>query len=215
LHNCVFPGAFILGYHRVVGVEIDSFYDCVSPENFDQQMEVLRKHTNLVHLSELVAQLEEGTLLPKTVCVTIADGYADALTNAKPILEKHNFPATVFVTTGNLGGEFWWDEVERYILSLPEQKGKLSLRVRNRISEWDFSNADRAGRIAAIANLLRPLDAKHCRQLLNEIREWAGDPSARQDHPARSMTADELVTLVDNDIVNIGSRSISHPVLPT
>jgi peptidoglycan/xylan/chitin deacetylase (PgdA/CDA1 family) len=46
------------------------------------------------------------------VSVTIDDGYVDALQFAKIILEKQNVPATIFVTAGYLGSEFWWDKLD-------------------------------------------------------------------------------------------------------
>ena len=52
------------------------------------------------------------------VVVTFDDGYADNFHNAKPLLERYEIPATVFVTTGYLQDqrEFWWDELERILL---------------------------------------------------------------------------------------------------
>jgi peptidoglycan/xylan/chitin deacetylase (PgdA/CDA1 family) len=36
----------------------------------------------------------------KPVIIAFADGYADNLLNAKPLLERYEVPATVFVTKG-------------------------------------------------------------------------------------------------------------------
>ena len=63
------------------------------------------------------------------------------LTNAKPILEKFEIPAVVFVTSGNIGAksEFWWDELERILFapsSLPET---LALDIGDERFFWKIS----------------------------------------------------------------------------
>ena len=59
--------------------------------------------------------------------VTFDDGYADNLWNAKPLLERYDVPAAVFVTTGYAGQdrEFWWDELETLLL---ERAGRCRKR---------------------------------------------------------------------------------------
>jgi peptidoglycan/xylan/chitin deacetylase (PgdA/CDA1 family) len=103
LKNKIFPGALILGYHRIAKVDNDSFYNCISPNHFAQQMEVLKNYAHPMSLDELVACLRSWRISPKTVCVTIDDGYADVLYSAKPILEKYEIPATVFVVPREFG----------------------------------------------------------------------------------------------------------------
>jgi peptidoglycan/xylan/chitin deacetylase (PgdA/CDA1 family) len=216
LKNKIFPGALILGYHRIAKVDNDSFYNCISPNHFAQQMEVLKNYAHPMSMDDLVACLRTGNLPPKTVCVTIDDGYADVLFNAKPILEKYKIPATVFVVTGNLGGEFWWDELERYILSAPEDAGWLRLSKGKLDYEWDFNDPNptkRASQITSIASLLRPLDEASRRQLLSKIKEWGSNNDLGELPLARSMTPTELVSLIDGGLIQIGSHTITHPVL--
>jgi peptidoglycan/xylan/chitin deacetylase (PgdA/CDA1 family) len=216
LRNRIYPGAIIFGYHRIARVENDSFCNCVSPNHFAQQMEVLRRYANPVSLENLNARLDFGDPLPKTVCVTIDDGYVDTLTDAKPILEKYQIPVTVFVTTGNLGGEFWWDELERYILNMSENAGLLRLGLDEYILEWNFANpnaAVRVSQIVSIANFLRPLDGNSRRQLLNRIKEWAGSKADLTSSQARSMTPGELVSLTEGGLIQIGSHTVTHPIL--
>lgn len=218
LHNRIFPGAVILGYHRIALDENDSFENCVSPDHFAQQMEVLSRYANPVRLEQLAESLGFEGPLPKTVCVTIDDGYADTLTNAKPILEKYHIPATVFVTTGYLGEEFWWDELQRTILNAPDDADPDSLRslIVDRASDLEAANpklSDRASQINAIANILRLLDESSRRQKLSKIKEWAGYNLKDQSPPARSMTPAELISLVEGELIQIGSHSVTHPML--
>jgi peptidoglycan/xylan/chitin deacetylase (PgdA/CDA1 family) len=80
---------------------------------FAEQMEVLRKYANPCPLSALVRAHKDGADLKSSVAVTFDDGYLDNLTTAKPILESHDIPGTVFVCTSAVrrGKEFWWDQL--------------------------------------------------------------------------------------------------------
>jgi peptidoglycan/xylan/chitin deacetylase (PgdA/CDA1 family) len=109
--------AMIIGYHRVVNSTSDVFDICVSPENFAQHMEILQRNYRPISLNQMVSELLTNTLPHKSVAVTFDDGYADNLSNAKPLLERFEVPAAVFVSPGNLGQEFWWDELERMVTS--------------------------------------------------------------------------------------------------
>lgn len=79
----------------------------VSPENFQQQMEYLNKAKfNVIALEQLVNLLVNKQEIPtKTVVVTFDDGYEDNYLNVFSVLKKYNFPATIFLSTGFVGGE--------------------------------------------------------------------------------------------------------------
>ena len=69
-------------------------------------------------MDRLVAGLRGGGLTGREVAITFDDGYRDNLTSAKPILERAEAPATVFITMDRLGAarEFWWDELAHMCL---------------------------------------------------------------------------------------------------
>ena len=120
------PRGMILMYHRIAEERFDPWNLCVTPENFSQQLEVLKSSgLNVMHLHELAASLSSGKIPKRSVVLTFDDGYLDNLENGRPILERYGIPATVFVASGYLAseGEFWWDAMERVLLTpgkLPE-----------------------------------------------------------------------------------------------
>lgn len=95
-------GMAILMYHSVDNNEI---FFTVKPKIFARQMAYLKKRNyRVISLEKLVNYLESGEKIPqKTVVLTFDDGYQDNYFNAFPILKKHNFPATIFLTTGSVG----------------------------------------------------------------------------------------------------------------
>lgn len=87
------PPSRILTYHSVG--QLDHAMN-VTPENFAEQMAWLADHAPLNTLDD-AADAKPG------VAVTLDDGYRDNLTNAAPILVRHNVPAVVFVVADKLG----------------------------------------------------------------------------------------------------------------
>src|SRR5512140_1328532 len=111
------PEGLILVYHRVAPSRTDPFGLCVSAERFDAQLRLLRRHANPLPLAELVARARRGTLPPRSVALTFDDGFPDTLEDALPLLQRHDVPATVFVSTGlSTRREYWWEELTGLLL---------------------------------------------------------------------------------------------------
>ena len=136
-------GVVILLYHRVAELDSDPQLLGVTPRHFAEHLEVLQRYGHPIYLRALAKSLQDGYVPHRTVVVTFDDGYADDLYNAKPLLERHDIPATVFLTSGCIGSnrEFWWDEVDRLLLqpgTLPET---LCLRINGRSTQWELQGA--------------------------------------------------------------------------
>jgi peptidoglycan/xylan/chitin deacetylase (PgdA/CDA1 family) len=137
--------AVILLYHRVYDPDFDPQLLSVFPENFDAQIGYLKRRYAVLGLGELCAGLAKGNVPRGAVAVTFDDGYADNYRNARPILECHRVPATVFVTTGYTGSgrEFWWDELARILFFTPQLPARLSLTIDGETREWPMGSAAR------------------------------------------------------------------------
>lgn len=215
----ILGGALILGYHRVADVTRDEYEVCVSPRHFAEQMEALSKFTHSVSLATLVTCLKEGSVPSKSVAVTFDDGYADNLYEAKPILEKYEVPATVFVCTGYAGKEFWWDELERLVMSSKAELGALRLNMEKSQFVWDQPEVSPEARLAsrrefrqALYHFLLALDVEEQNRAMDAIRSWAGGLS--DETTARAMTHDELLQIARGGLIEIGAHTRYHPMLP-
>ena len=226
--------AIILLYHRVIELSSDPQWLCASPSQFAEQLDVLRRHYYPLHLTELCQRLEKGKVPRKAVVVTFDDGYADNLYYAKPLLEKFDIPATVFVTTEKIDkqDEFWWEELERYLLQSEMLPESLSVTVSGKVYSWVL-NGEREQVLPAgqrwnvtmdsypapqhrvyreLAPLLRDLSNEARESILQQLARWANVPRrARDTH--RTLRPDEIVQLNAGGLVEIGAHTVTHSVL--
>ena len=99
-------GAVLLAYHRIGG-RSGSSVD-LDPEVFDDQLAWLREHHEVAGLDETVDRLTEPATDGVHVVVTFDDGTTDFVDEALPLLCRHGVPATLYVATAFVGGQFPW-----------------------------------------------------------------------------------------------------------
>ncbi len=107
--------AVILTYHRIDDVLDDPHLLCVTPQNFENHLQFLKKNYEVISLPELHLRLSNKQLTGKEAVITLDDGYLGNYTNALPLLDKYHMPATIFITTGFLGekADLDWDREYR------------------------------------------------------------------------------------------------------
>ena len=230
-------GGLILLYHRVTTLDTDPQLLAVTPEDFAEQMEVLRSVARPMALGEMVAAVRRGEDLRGAVAVTFDDGYADNLLEAKPILQSEGIPATVFVSTGGTDArrEFFWDELERICLQPGRLPERLRLTVGDSVYEADLGNAaeysleewghTRGWNVTVLENptarhrvyrevcgLIHRATNEQRRMALRRIQQWSGlGCEGRVSH--RMMSGAQLRELADGDLIEVGGHTINHPLL--
>jgi peptidoglycan/xylan/chitin deacetylase (PgdA/CDA1 family) len=231
------PRAVILAYHRVIDIDSDPQLLNVSPEHFAQHLKVIRQCYQPISLRDLVHQLDEGQVPDRAVVITFDDGFADNLHYAKPLLERHQIPATVFVTAGAVDKpiEFWWHDLERILLQPGTLPNQLSLTINGvayerhlgdsatyseaeyqRYHAWDVlkpkSPTPRHTLYRELCSLIRPLSTSTRQQLIREIVVWAGVTEAGRPENL-ALTCAELQRLAIGNLVEVGTHTMTHPVL--
>lgn len=114
------PKARILVYHSISHDPMNPF--SVSPEDFEKQVQFLSQKYNVISLEELVAYTrgERDEIAPRSVAITLDDGFEDNYMFAYPILKKYGVPATIFVIVERIkpndrppgeAGYLSWDQI--------------------------------------------------------------------------------------------------------
>jgi glycosyltransferase involved in cell wall biosynthesis/peptidoglycan/xylan/chitin deacetylase (PgdA/CDA1 family) len=225
----------VLVYHRIASLETDPWGLCVSREHFEQHLEIISKCTRPIRLETLLKAASDEAVKPRSVAITFDDGYCDVL-QAASLLERHDIPATAFLSTGYIedAKEFWWDELERILLSpiyLPEvlevdlqgvtRRWELGVQQEREWSRETSQKNWRAGNTPPskchkayeeLSALLCELDHPERDALLRELRQWAGlDDACRSTY--RPLTTKEVTELGRYPLMDVGSHAVSHSAL--
>ena len=217
----------ILLYHRIAQHDTDPQLLCVAPKHFEQHLVHLRRNFQVMSLTQLVGAVREGNVPRRSVVITFDDGYVDNLWYAKPLLERFECPATLFVVSGFIDQdrEMVSDELERLILKPAILPKALKLTIAEKSYSWEI---DTPGQLPVkwdvtqtryptsrhrcyydLHRLIRPMSAMEREAILDNLRNWADDPrSVRDDY--RIMNANELLELAVGNLIDIGAHTISH-----
>lgn len=222
------PRPAILMYHRVVALQKDPWNLAVAPELFDAQMEYLRTRRSPMNMDELIDRLERKQLPADAVAVTFDDGYLDNLVNAKPVLLKHQVPATVFVSTGftGSGSPFWWDELADMILAAVDPMeveviiDARPVRLEWRAPEpgdadpkwrgWDEPCTARQRSYVAAWSQLESASREVRASVLDQLRQRL---RAMSDPLSLPMNAVQIKSLVDGGLISVGAHTVTHRAL--
>ncbi len=228
------PNATILMYHRVAGLQTDPWLLCVSPENFYEQVQVLKQY-EVIPMQQFIANLKANKL-SRSIVITFDDGYQDNFAHARPVLEEAGLPATFFISSGFTGKqkEFWCNELDRIFLEPGRLPEKLDINTKNiRLSlnlgedslltgarleqyknwiAWEEPPTRRHSLYAEISKLIRPLPQDQQEELLETLYKWSG--KEREIRPGNLMMNEKEIKTLSNDrLFEIGAHTVSHPEL--
>lgn len=214
--NRVNSPALVLLYHRVTDPGSDPQLLSVSPENFYEQVNLLRTKYALLEVEEFFQLLKNKKKFPKNACIlTFDDGYADNLLEALPILETLKSQALFYITTCYLGTarELWWDELERIILEPTQLPPAIDLEIHGKTYRFTVAtSAERWNSYHALHPLLKYLPPKQRDEKVDQLRQMAKLPvNGRPSH--RMLTVNELKQLGNSSAAIIGAHTLNHPAL--
>ncbi|MBJ6118259.1 polysaccharide deacetylase family protein [Pontibacter sp. BT310] len=231
------PKALVLMYHRVGIPDTDIWEMTVTPENFEQQLQALKKTGNVIKLQELIDGLKAKKLMNNSIALTFDDGYADNYENAKQLLEMYQLPCTFFISSGliNKDEEFWWDELASIIfkskvlpvtISITINHTFINMHLKDEVAlderqiainaSWkactDPPPTLRCELYLKLWEALKPLPYTEQRKELSKIRAWANHTLPRAPKN-KCMSAIQLQDLARNELFDIGAHTVTHPSL--
>lgn len=243
-------GPLVLLYHRVNRAGVDPWSLAVTSENFSEQMAALRHRgadvVPLARIAQAVRDRDGGFLTarrgrPRRVAITFDDGYADNLYAARPVLDRFEMSATVFVVPHNIENSrpFWVDLLgelllgggsrclpPRLQLELCGEPIRLTLTGARGAPAPDGAapdwrawerprNPNQAAYQALYSLLVRQPPASRDQALgalCESVGVSAAELSARCSE-ARPMTRDEVRRLRQGGRIEIGAHTVNHPCL--
>ncbi|MEX0884189.1 MAG: polysaccharide deacetylase family protein [Cyclobacteriaceae bacterium] len=231
------PPILVLMYHRVIYSSIDPWELAVSPQNFEQQLSILKSSRLLVPLSQISEMIHEKRMMKPSIAITFDDGYMDNYLYAKPLLEAYELPATFFISNQHIGTEkvFWWDELGQILLETPTLPKVLRLNIKGSLFSFDLGNEKvlteelkrqhqlwnasmappslRSQLYLMLWQILGEVDYKEQQTILAALREWAGINEGPTNSLDISMIKAQLQSLSASPLFSIGAHTVSHPLL--
>lgn len=184
----------------------------ISPQAFEAIIAFFSKHFHAMALPDLVTHLATRNPPPSnTFAVTFDDGFVDTWSVAKPILENYEVPATVYVTTGYIGGEVFPYEFE--LADLIASRDGVHFHWDSCEYHWDFKNRqDRERCYAEIKRIGKPYSYALRRDLMAKILGKSEPLSSKR---SLFMNWRQVIELSQSPWVTIGAHTHRHVLLPS
>lgn len=200
----------ILIYHRIAPKEDIGFLKPLNPKIFEKQIEYLKQNYNIISLPEL-QDLVKNKCIPKekTAVITVDDGYKDNYLYAYPILKKHNVPATIFLSAGNIeyNVPFWCDKISALIYLTSKKELKLK-----GLQSYDLT--DTYKKYYCINNLVEKIKRYNRDErikVINSLIDATGIDIP--DELNRLVLSWNDVKKMNDNVINFGAHTVTHTIL--
>lgn len=203
-------------YHRVLPRDDQRFSleepgMVVQPETFQMHLRELKKHFELVSLTDWVNAKDNDEPLPQKACaVTFDDGWLDNYEYAFPILKEESVPATLFAVADKIETDFqFWPNI---IAGLMVFEGISAMRD-NAILRKALSSCDPvSGRVSGeqVASVIKALKA-HTDVEIFQALESIGWRKYCGEHLGRALMGwQQLNEMRASGLVTVGSHTSTH-----
>lgn len=202
----------VLTYHRICNKNDDWSLNPLPVKSFKEHLKFLTDSYNIISLDDLVDLVaKREPIHEKTAVLTFDDGYKDNYTNAYPLLEKYDIPATIYLTSKLIGtGELVWADKVGYIIyhSLVDQ-----IKI-DELVEYDLgSKFDKYQTFSLIKRKLGDLTELEKSYFIDKLANLC-QVEIPADAGCELMLSWDEVKEMDENNIDFGAHTINHPVLP-
>lgn len=204
-------GGLVLLFHRI-SARSDPFRPGFDVGLFDWLCGFLRDNYTVLSLHEFERRRRAGQSLSRAVALTFDDGFLDNYELALPTLRYYDLPATLFVTTGSVGGlrSLWFSKLFHIVgQASPQRAAHLPaiaaapIRLDNQLL--------RVQTLATLLERLAPLPPTERDELIDELARQleVSDFSALQ----HEMVSWNQLREMDAAGFSAQPHTITHPLL--
>jgi len=224
----------VLLYHRIASPDYDPWELAVSEEDFEAQLDWLKKHAIVTSLEEIASKPKYGGTKPR-IGICFDDGYLDNFETAAPLLVKKELPATFFISTHYLqtGDVFWWDRLASIffeaqqlpsLLILEDEEDVLRIRMsdlalndqnKKPLYTWKAGTAPVPDRASGYLEAWQWLKAKEYSSIAKVLAGLERQVHATAKPGRLVMTKTELQQLAVMPGITIAAHTVTHPALRT
>lgn len=209
---------WILMYHRILPstdrrFSLEEPGMIVTPETFTMQMREIKRHFDIIDLSEWIKLKKQNIPLPRKACaITFDDGWSDNYENALPILKSEKIPSTLFAVAEKIGTDFqFWPNIIMALLigktAIPNAMKQHPLFAKNFQSvPIPVKSIDREY-VAVYISHLKQFSDQEIFTALNDIM-WRS--LLDFELPNALMSWEQLLLMKQSGLVNIGSHTCNH-----
>jgi peptidoglycan/xylan/chitin deacetylase (PgdA/CDA1 family) len=212
----------VLAYHRIVNIENEDEYPfdealvSASEQEFNWQMQYISENFTPIRLSEVCEFVLSGKRLPKNpIIVTFDDGFDDNYYTAFPILKKHNVPATIFVVPEFIDSHetIWYEKLAYLIKNTTDD---VEIPGLNLILKGTDDLVQRRNNYCTVVNKLKVVSNADRLIILDDLYARYLNDFSQISESVRALSRSlswEQIQEMNQSIVEIGSHSVTHPVL--
>lgn len=209
-------GFTLLMYHQVLERPDPYSRLGIDLSLFEAQLSMLSRFCSVLPLDEIMDRTERGQPLPsRCVALTFDDGYRDLRTLAAPLLKKYRLPAILYVAVQAIDRGFLWPDLLRYAIRTTHNP-RVELDTLRDGEPPAFGLATISERVQAARQLsarLKRLRNNDKWRVLGEL-VWKLLSRSPDDVtiPGLMLSWEELTELA-RDGIEIGSHTVTHPIL--
>ncbi len=202
----------VVMYHRFSQAEE---FGKTSLSVFENHLDYLTRCYKVISLNDAISHLGSGSLLPpRSVVITIDDGYRDFYEIAFPVLRQRGLPATLYAVTDFVDQKCWiWTDIARFILTQTVRE-RINLEIEGKLIERHLGNlASRLSAAGSVNTELKKLgDGEKDRILAAFAKAMGVEVPDIPPSEFDSITWDKAREM-EKAGIDIGSHTATHPIL--